>query len=127
MQEGFFQIPFPHLPSAASSYSTLARYKTKNWKSESPPHSLLTAVLALVSVHIFLSGIECIQKNYTRKCIEIHSPLLCHCLGSGWKCRMGPLQQSFSYQFRSNDFQGSDSLQMLNIVCLDTDRALYIK
>lgn len=63
MQEGFFQIPFPHLPSAASSYSTLARHKTKNWKSESPPHVLLIAVLVLVLVRIFVSSSEGIQKS----------------------------------------------------------------
>lgn len=28
-QEGFFQIPFPHLPNAASSYSTFTTFKTK--------------------------------------------------------------------------------------------------
>lgn len=63
IQEGFFQILFPHFPSAGPSYPRLAGYKLKNCKSESPPHSLLIAVFELVSVHTFLSGSEGLQKS----------------------------------------------------------------
>lgn len=63
MQEGFFQIPFPHSPCAVSSYSILARYIPKTYKPENSPRSLLTAAFVLVSVLIFLSGSEGIQRS----------------------------------------------------------------
>lgn len=63
MQEGFFQIPFPHFPSVASSYSTLARYQNKNCRPENPPHSLIITAFVLASVTVLLLSSEGTQTS----------------------------------------------------------------
>lgn len=124
MQEGFFQIPFLHLLSAPSS-SSLARYKTENWKSERPPYSLLIAVFALFSVHIFLSGSKGIQNstlNIVLKSVHHFCALAHRQVGN---VGVVPCSKTLA---TSADFQGSDSPWGLSVVSSDLDiRALYTK
>lgn len=125
MQEGFFQILFLHLLSAVSSSSTLARYKTESWQSESPPHSLLMAAFALFSGHIFLSGSKGIQKStldIVLKSAHHFCAFACHQVGDAG---VVPCSRALS---TSPDFQGSDSPWQLSVASSDLDiRALHTK
>lgn len=104
MQEGFFQIPFPHQSGAVSSYSILARYIPKNYKSGNSPHSLLTAAFVLVSVKIFLPGSKDMQRS-TQNRVSKSCQHFCD-VAQDQVGNAGLDLCSCSSQFRSNDFQG---------------------